>query len=487
MSFIEQCEQEQLHLSGLIQPHGALIIVNSSGEVTHLSDNYDAFNLFADEVRVGQLLPPEIHALLDLIPKETGKHHPSQIAAECGDVFYVVLSRTDEAFALEFYPGLEPSTDSLPQFDLPSTFNDLEELGYYREQLLSWIQKLTGHERVMYYQFMDNGDGLVTSEVCSDSSLGTYLDLRFPASDVPQIARDLYVKNLWREIPDAQAKPVSLLGKGGRPDLSYVDLRSVSPVHQIYMKNMGVGSTVSFPVIKNEKLDALISCHSSSPKSIPRENLYEVSAMISRFNFLLRELDTRKRLELIDEFNFKTQRLRNLLDTTSSMEESWDLLAGIIKSEFEVDTVVLCSDQFTYIYGNELNHEFISSLDDWFIHNSDELVFYTDNISGEISNLPLSEVAGFTALRFRSGGNNSQLIRLYLTRCEFLYEVQWGGNPNKPVENHEGNIKISPRQSFAKWIEKRMGYCRPWSSHTNLELHRLRGLLESSKMFEADI
>ena len=37
--FIHQCEQEELHLSGAIQPHGVLLITDAQGVVSHCSAN----------------------------------------------------------------------------------------------------------------------------------------------------------------------------------------------------------------------------------------------------------------------------------------------------------------------------------------------------------------------------------------------------------------------------------------------------------------
>jgi len=65
-------------------------------------------------------------------------------------------------------------------------------------------------------------------------------------------------------------------------------------------------------------------------------------------------------------------------------------------------------------------------------------------------------------------------VRLYLCRREWLHEVAWGGNPDKPVEYHDGTLGIAPRRSFEKWVEKRIGYCRPWENEVRLLLLRLR-------------
>jgi light-regulated signal transduction histidine kinase (bacteriophytochrome) len=479
MNFIDDCEQEKLHLSGKIQAHGALIVTDLAGVITHYSENIDEWGLFQESAQLGEQVPAVLTSLLELHADSVGKHHTSQITSVKHEVYYVVSSRIETSHCFEFYPSLPLTSQVVDEINLPATFNNESEHGYYREQVLKFIADITGHDRVMYYQFMENNDGVVTSEVCNDKAVGTYLDLRFPASDIPQIARDLYVKNPWRNIPSSQADTVDVLGREDRPDLSYVDLRSVSPVHQIYMKNMGVASSVSFPVIKNDKLDALVSCHSSEPKLLDRAQLETISSLVSRYALLARELESRERLALTDEFNDKTQHFRSLLNADGDIDAKWDVLADMLRREFEVDSIVLCSDAYSYIYGVDVDFDVISKIDHWYMQSKD-IVFQTDHIKPVIDNLPLTEVAGFSGLKFKVGNNQ---IRLYLMRLEFLYEVAWGGNPNKPVETQDGGIAISPRQSFSKWVEKKLGYSKPWAPHTYLQLHRLRDIFESSSTF----
>jgi light-regulated signal transduction histidine kinase (bacteriophytochrome) len=72
---------------------------------------------------------------------------------------------------------------------------------------------------------------------------------------------------------------------------------------------------------------------------------------------------------------------------------------------------------------------------------------------------------------------NQGTIQLWLFRKELIYEVDWGGNPDKPVEFYEGKIGIAPRRSFDKYVEKRKDYSSPWSREDRLAAKRLRQLL----------
>ena len=55
---------------------------------------------------------------------------------------------------------------------------------------------------------------------------------------------------------------------GGPLDLSFAALRSVSPVHLEYMRNMGTGSSMSISLLVDGELWGLLSCHSRGPRRV---------------------------------------------------------------------------------------------------------------------------------------------------------------------------------------------------------------------------
>jgi len=158
------------------------------------------------------------------------------------------LIRTGDGIVVEFEKALA-AKDALamlayqhPLMRIPDTPEDLKN---YHDKLLTAIQAISGFRRCMIYRFMEDWDGEVIAEVAAPSD-GSYLGLRFPASDIPAIARTLYLKNASRMIPDVNAEPVQVLGlQSEPPDLTFSDLRSVSPVHLEYLRNMGCTGTLN--------------------------------------------------------------------------------------------------------------------------------------------------------------------------------------------------------------------------------------------------
>ena len=130
------------------------------------------------------------------------------------------------------------------------------------------FRRLTGFDRVMIYQFLDDDSGKVLAEARGDD-LYSFRNHHFPATDIPVQARTLYLRNVIRVIPDAAYQPVVL-----RPtwvlstplDMSDCSLRSVSPIHLVYLANMRVRASASFSIIKDGLLWGLVACHHETPR-----------------------------------------------------------------------------------------------------------------------------------------------------------------------------------------------------------------------------
>jgi chemotaxis family two-component system sensor kinase Cph1 len=79
------------------------------------------------------------------------------------------------------------------------------------------FRTFTGFDRVMVYQFLDDGAGRVVAED-RRNDLGSFLNQHFRASDIPRQARALYVRNLIRVIPRVSFICASAIKAGlGRP------------------------------------------------------------------------------------------------------------------------------------------------------------------------------------------------------------------------------------------------------------------------------
>ena len=138
------------------------------------------------------------------------------------------------------------------------------------------VRRIIGYDRVMVYRFDSDWNGTVIAESQDDQLPTSYLGLHFPASDIPAQARRLYTINRLRCVPDIEYTPVGLLNGGGGTadrslDMSHCVLRSVSPIHLEYLRNMRVAATLSVSLLKDGALWGLIACHHSEPRRVCAE------------------------------------------------------------------------------------------------------------------------------------------------------------------------------------------------------------------------
>src|SRR5690606_13809585 len=84
--------------------------------------------------------------------------------------------------------------------------------------------------------------------------------------------RALYVEKRSRVIADTEDPGVpilTLLGEADPIDLGPTELRSASPHHLTFMRNMGQASTISLSLVEDGRLIGMITCAHRAPRRLP--------------------------------------------------------------------------------------------------------------------------------------------------------------------------------------------------------------------------
>ena len=77
------------------------------------------------------------------------------------------------------------------------------------QRAAEYVRKFTGFDRVLVYRFDPDLSGHVMAEA-KDDVLESYLDLHYPASDIPKQARDLLRRSKLRLVPNVDYASVPL-------------------------------------------------------------------------------------------------------------------------------------------------------------------------------------------------------------------------------------------------------------------------------------
>lgn len=244
------------------------------------------------------------------------------------------------------------------------------------------------------------------------------------------------------------------------------------------MGNMGVRASLSFPITVGGELRALVVAHHSEARTLPLHTLEQLSARVRAHTLAYSCYSSRRSIRLMDGLSVRFSPFIDALHRHGELESAWMEYAPQLLEEFGADGAVLCRADKVIPFGHSLEPDALAVLDDWFVRQGSEFVWMCDSLSRRLPEYPLSATAGVLAIRTSTLQGQSNL-RLYLTRQEHIHEVAWGGNPNKP-EEVSSLLGVAPRRSFEKWVEKRLGYSRPWLHEHRLLALKLRELLQQA-------
>ena len=470
---ITSLKEAPIHLINEIQPHGILLVLQEPDlQILQISRN--TFNTFG--ISPEDMVQEELKDLLDPYQIEKIKfrlseenldfiNHTKIWIKKQGDeytIFDATFYRNSQGFLiLELEPTA--SQENIPFLSFyhlaQASINRLEKsqsLRDFSQIIVQEIRQITGFDRVMLYKFSDDYHGSVIAEEKIDS-LESYLGLHYPESDIPRPARQLFLENSLRIIPDTNVQSsVEIFPKinpvSGKPiDLTNSILRSAAPCHIDYLHNMGVGASLTISLIKDHKLWGLIACHHQSSKYISYE-LRKACEFLGRIIFS--EISGKEETEDYD-YQIHLKQVQSQLVEYMSQEQNF--IDGLVKNKINLldltnaeGAAVYFGGKYTLI-GNTPPVEELNFLIEWLKNNVKDEVFSTNSLPQIYPDaISFKNVAsGLLAIPI------AQKNYLLWFRPEMIQTVNWGGDPHQPfsVDESEANVRLCPRQSFDLWKE----------------------------------
>lgn len=476
---LANCADEPIRFPGAIQPHGLLLTLSEPAlEIIQVSANVETLLGRAPEALIGQPLPDllgEVHTaqVREALQQAAFFDAPRLYIHLNGTAFEGLLHRHQGVLILELeihVENFQPRNVAGSQTNLGRMLQRLQAattLQALYDISVKEIQAITGYDRVLIYRFEEEGHGQVIAEA-SDPSMEVFNGLFFPASDIPEQARELYRTNWLRIIPNADYQPVPLVPKL-RPDtqtpldLSFATLRSVSPIHCQYMKNMGVLSSMSISLLKGDKLWGLISCGNRQPLHVPHE-LRTACQTIGQVLSL--QISAMEALEVSRQREEKVEALALLNQAMiDSPQNVFDGLANqpqVLMALADAGGVAIIEDKQLHRYGNCPEPEDIRALHKW-LQESAEPVFASHHLASVYP--PAAQyphvASGVLAMSLPKPVDNGVLW----FRAEVKENINWSGDPRKPLdlENSDSGMRLRPRTSFEIWKVEMAGISAKWS------------------------
>ena len=484
---LDLCSKEPIHIPGFIQAHGFLVIINPELTIIYCSDNV---------YRVNDHLPQElggmpVSSLNILFGKSEDDNFINDfiklswqgrvfkplnpyVVVINGQHYNMIISLSGENYILDFEPessDLYSDPQNLVGASLSQMLAD-KNINDILANTVKQIKNIIGYDRVMIYKFHEDGHGEVVAEE-KDETLDTWLGLHYPASDIPQQARELYIKNLIRLIADVNQTPVMISGIENTPaDLTNSTIRAVSPIHIRYLKNMGVSSSFSVSIVVDDQLWGLIACHNYTPRFInyrQRETAKLIGQVLSScVGLRSQEKIQKENMELQAAVVEVTRNLLNNSKIESFVKDSGD----VILSCYKASGIALLFEGKVYRHGNVPDDEKIMTIGA-FLEDSPQGIIVSADCKSDFPGLDMcsSNYAGILACHLTAGLKDC----LILFRTEIALTVRWAGDPTKIVRYDEnGQPFISPRNSFEQWSQEVQGRSEYWSENEKNTLLEIR-------------
>lgn len=488
---LTNCDREPIHIPGAILPHGAMLIVDpATMQIEQVAGNTGRlFGKDAAELpgqNLSHLFSPQqverLHVLLRSSSLSRSRHLLDPLMRVVADMPIdasvhlsgnTLMIEVEDADLADRH-AVDPLACVQEMFDGLAEAPDLQA---FCQLAAERVRSVTGYDRVMVYRFMPDGAGWVFAEALR-ADMTPFLDLHYPASDIPKQARALYLTSWLRLITEVDYTPAPLVPQINPRtrlpvDMSHATLRDVSPIHREYLRNMGVDASMSISIISEGKLWGLIACHHQTPRRLPR-HLRAVCELFGSMYSL--QLEVRLRAEQLEAQLLSRKALSKIMEALA-LEDDYavglvaqqqlllDYVAAgglALRAAQTAGGVAIRVNSGITALGNTPGDEQIGALTDWLtMHMADfEGVFSTDRL-GEIFP-PAKEYADVASGLLAVSVSREPRDFVLWFRPEVVQSVRWGGDPRKPVEVGPNGTRLTPRRSFEAWSETVRGRSTPW-------------------------
>ncbi len=474
---LTECDREPVHVPGAIQPFGCLIALQlPTWSIAHASAN--AAELFGTpvEAMIGAsmeaILPPKvIHDLRNTFQAAMISNQAERLAGvaigKAGDEHDIFVHASGTFAIAECVPVAGADTVRTDAAVLVKTIIDrLRRTTTFTAFLTSAARQLraiTGFDRVMIYRFLEDDTGVVVAEALR-SGMDPFLGLHYPATDIPAQSRALFQRQWLRMIPDNEYAPVPIVpmltAKQQPLDLSLSMLRSVSPIHRQYLRNMGVRATMTASIIHADRLWGLIACHHDTPRRIAATTNAAVELFAQVFSTQVESKQQKDELA----YRVKAREVHDHLISSMEPEETiFQNLRGfapMLREMIACDGVGVWSENRFESDGIAPPEDAVPELIRFLNTKRADRCYATTELGKVLPDALryADKVSGVVAIPFSRAPKDFVL----LFRREIVQTVRWGGNPDKAVLRRDDTGRLTPRASFAAWQETVRHRALPW-------------------------
>ncbi len=476
---IETCHADPIHLIGTVQPTGWLLGVDGASPmtITHVSENIAEFTgLSAPDVLgmplQGLLSETAVHTIRNAAGHATITFQREYIETtslrEGQGTFAISAHRTGDTIILELTPAEDESALSAILGEaqrLLATASQCTEVDELLNTMVELLRSFSGYDRVKAYRFLPDGAGEVAAESRS-AHVDSFLGLRFPAFDIPQAARALYAATPIRVISDIAAAQVPILAAASADeeiDLSLAVLRGTVAGHIMYLENMGVRATMSLPIVVDGEMWGLFSFHhyeAHHPTSIESMAFELVGRSAS---LMVQHLLQRNRAQRIARCAELEPKMFITDDSPLGLAAYWETARSDLATVLQCDGVALVAQERVDVYGDCPPGPSVRAIVDEHIGATapgSRAIRAEHCIHDYLPGLALGSTSGMLIMP-----SPLPLIdAIVFFRNTSTHGVRWAGNAQSSFEDTAQGLRLTPRGSFAEYVEDHGNRCDQWTA-----------------------
>lgn len=243
----------------------------------------------------------------------------------------------------------------------------------------------------------------------------------------------------------------------------------MSPIHNKYLENIGVRSTMSISIVINDELYGLIACHGYGNEGV-------------RVALPIRELCRNigncasvmiQRLLMQQQINHRAQLLKSTTPHAPSFETS---NAASFLRIVDADFAILSIGERTKAIGKVDPFGEAMAILAYLQSCQYTTLQSSHHIRGDFPGLNyppgINTIAGLLLLPLNVGEGNDFIV--FFRKASPIVNT-WAGNPNKKIFK-PGSEYLDPRTSFKRWTETIAGTCREWTPD-QLDMARVMGMM----------
>jgi len=467
------CETVRFRSPGSIQPHGVLLGLDDRFTIVQVSSNCQRWLGRSVDALLGQPIDILFESRRVTMLASGAEAAPGQVKtgllrsrSVAGACFDARIHRSEQLWLLELELHAEDDTE-LYRFihqtvaEISERLRETATVQAMAEVMAREFRQLTGFDLALVFRFDEEGHGVVIAEDRAEH-MPTYLNHRFPGTDIPQQVRRHTVHQPMRIVPDHHAEPVALVPAehplvGGEQDLSGCLLRTTHRWCGDFYRNLGVRAKLVIALTQDDRVWGYMSCHHRGVRHVP-EPLRLACLSLSRLFSAL--LGSKLLLEQMSEERHLLALLDQLLNQVSSAEH-WD--QGLLASPEKLLDLVHAEGAALYTgdgcrsLGLTPEPGQIEALVDWLRDNGQPL--YVTHQLAEVypaGEALLASAAGLLAIALSE--DRSRWLLWF--RPEISRTVTWAGKPAHGLRQEGEHLALASRYSFEQWQELVRGSAR---------------------------